>query len=329
MQYFISKSNFLRITRKYDIKIDELNNEIYNKPIYFLSQVERNNILSIKQFLINSDDKFVKFKGSGYIEDSYSYVHEISHHAKYHTDCNCKGLKAIYKDLEIPVEIKYKQGNGELDFTRIWEFRNWFKQPEITNLYHNNINRFIERLQLRFNLINPPKPIEIANSDVQKVSNYSEQEIEIRIDELIKKASGLYNKSEMYRDVLVKNNFSKKTYYVTSKKYKTENLYIPGKEYSNDEIRMVIAEFYNNIKKPIIDFLIDYWIIKLNPSLNFKENILEQLEFKACKICSANVIEPIIEVDIDDFDEIWERASETAKSQELHAVDSRIADLPF
>ncbi len=83
MQYFISKSNFLRITRKYDIKIDELNNEIYNKPIYFLSQVERNNILSIKQFLINSDDKFVKFKGSGYIEDSYSYVHEISHHAKY------------------------------------------------------------------------------------------------------------------------------------------------------------------------------------------------------------------------------------------------------
>jgi predicted nuclease of predicted toxin-antitoxin system len=40
----------------------------------------------------------------------------------------------------------------------------------------------------------------------------------------------------MHREILVKNNFSKRTYYVTSTKYKNVKLYIADKNYSDIEI---------------------------------------------------------------------------------------------
>jgi hypothetical protein len=329
MQYFISRSNFIRITSKYNIQIDDLNDVVYKKAIYFLSRVEINRILSIKQFLINSEDGMVKFTGSGFIEDTYNYIHEESHHAKYHKDCQCKGLRSIFKDLVIPVEIKYKEGSEELDYLRIQQFRNWFKQKEITDLYYSDVKRFIEKLQVKFQLVNPPKPVELGNSDIQKISNYSEEELEKKIDELICKASNFYNQSEMNREILVKNNFSKKTYYVTSKKYKDQNLSIEGKNYSNEEIRDVLTEFYRMIKKPIIDLLIDYWIIKLNPSLNFNENILEQLDFESCKLCSHSPNNQLHEIDILDFDEEWEMASHFDDRQQVVSIVSVTDDLPF
>jgi len=329
MQYFISKSNFIRITSKYNIQLDDLNDVVYKKAIYFLSKVEINRILSIKQFLINSEDGLVKFTGNGFIEDSYNYIHEESHHAKYHKDCQCKGLRSIFKDLEIPTEIKYIKGSEELDYVRIQQFRNWFKQKEITDLYYSDIKKFIERLQLKFQLVNPPKPVELGNSDIQKISNYSEAELEKKIDELIIKASNFYNQSEMNREILVKNNFSKKTYYVTSKKYKEEKLYIQGKNYSNEEIRNVLTEFYRMIKKPIIGFLIDYWIIKLNPTLNFNENILEQLDFESCKLCSHRLTNHMHEIDILDFDEEWEKASQFVDCRVIKNTETVIDDLPF
>jgi hypothetical protein len=329
MQYFISKSNFIRITSRYNIQIDLSNDVVYKKAIYFFSKVEINRILSIKQFLINSEDELIKFTGTGFIQDSYNYIHEESHHAKYHKDCQCKGLRSIYKDLEIPVEIKYKAGSEQLDYYRIQEFRTWFKQREITDLYYKDIKRFIERLQLKFKLVNPPKPVEIGNGDVQKISNYSEQELEKKIDELINKASIFYSQSEMNREILVKNNFSRRTYYLTSKKYRDEALCISGTSYSNEDIRNVLTEFYTKIKKPLIDLLIDYWIVKLNPNLNFNENILEQLDFVACKLCSHNRSVHLDDIDVLDIDESWEMASEYVNRRQVLKLEETMHDLPF
>ena len=315
MQYYISKSNFVRITTKYDIQVDTLNDAIYKRAIYFLSKVEINRILSIKQFLVNSKNELFKFTGNGFIQDSYNYIHEESHHAKYHKDCQCKGLKSIYKDLEIPVEIKYILGSEEIDYSRINEFRAWFKQKEISELYYRDQNKFIDKLQIKFQLSNPPRPVELGNGEIKRVANYSEQEIENKIDDLIKKASSFYNQSEQNRDILVRNNFSKKTYYITSSKYRKEELYIDGSMYTNEEIRKVIAQFYTKIKKPIIDYLIDYWIIKLNPTLNFNENILEQLQFESCKLCSHSKSGALNEVEICDLDNEWEIGSQYIENE--------------
>jgi hypothetical protein len=76
MQYFITKSNFMRITREFTIEFDQLNNPLYKKAISFFSDIEKNRILSVKQFLIHSKDELVKFSDSGYIPDSYNFIYE-------------------------------------------------------------------------------------------------------------------------------------------------------------------------------------------------------------------------------------------------------------
>jgi hypothetical protein len=157
--------------------------------------------------------------------------------------------------------------------------------------------------------------VELGNGEIKRVANYSEQEIENKIDDLIKNASSFYNQSEKYRDILVKHNFSKKTYFLTSSKYRKEKIFIDGTAYTNEEIRKIIAEFYSKIKKPIIDYLIDYWIIKLNPTLNFNENILEQLQFESCKLCSHSNSSALHEVEICDIDNEWEIASQYIENE--------------
>jgi hypothetical protein len=329
MQYFITKSNFMRITREFKVELENLNDAVYKNAIYFFSDIERNRILSVKQFLIHSKDELVIFSGSGYIPDTYNYVYEQSRHAKYHKNSECEKLNSSYNDIEIPVEIKYRAGEGGLDIERIEMFRAWFKQPEISNLYLTDQKIFIERLQVKFQLVNPPKPVEIGNGGIKRVSNFSEQELENKIDELIRSASTFYSKSDINREILVKNNFSKRTYYVTSKKYKDVNLYITGKNYSNEEIRLVLTEFYNKIKKPIIDLLIDYWILKLNPNLDFNQNILEQMDFEPCKVCGHSRCNYIPELDILDKDDEWELASKYSYSQQKMANEIITDNLPF
>lgn len=329
MQYYITKSNFMRITREFKVELKNTNEVVYKNMISFFSDFERNRILSVKQFLIHAKDELIQFQGSGFIPDSYNYVFEKARHAKYHKNIECTYLNSGYNDIEIPVEIKYKAGTGELDIERIEQFRTWFKQPEISNLYHTNQKRFIEKLQIKFQLVNPPKPIEIDNGGIKKVSNFSENELENKIDALIELAKSLYAKSDMHKEILVKNNFSKRTYYVTSKKYKDVNLYIYGKSYSNDDIRSVLTEFYTKIKKPIIDLLIDYWIIKLNPDLDFNQNILDQMEFEPCKLCGHSRSNYIPELDILDIYDEWEVASKYSYSQQKLANEIITDNLPF
>jgi len=319
----------MRITREFKFELENLNDTVYKTAVYFFSDIEKNNILSVKQFLIHSKDELIQFQGSGFIPDRYNYVYEKARHAKYHKNIACTSLNSSYNDIEIPVEIKYKVGTGDLDIDRIEQFRAWFKQPEIANLYHSNQKQFIEKLQIKFQLVNPPKPIEIENGGIKKVSNFTEKELENKIDELIKLVGSLYAQSDMHSEILVKNNFSKRTYYVTSKKYKDVNLYINGKNYSNEEIRAVLTEFYTKIKKPIIDLLIDYWIIKLNPNLDFNQNILEQMEFEPCKLCGHSRCNYIPQLDILDNDDEWELASEYSNSQQKIVNDITNDDLPF
>jgi hypothetical protein len=251
--------------------------------------------------LVNAENGFFEFVENGFLPDTYTFVNEEARFAKYHNDKNCEGLLSSFKDFEIPVEIKYKAGKSEIDTKRVEEFRKWFKQQDIQDLFTNDQQKFIDKLQIKFNLQNPPKPIELGGNGVQGVSNLSEAEIEKQIDGYINQASEYYNSSAKIRKILVEHGFSKKTYLVTSKKYRSEPIDTNKTGFSDTEVREVLLEFYNKIKKPIIDLLIDYWIIKLNPRLDFDENILDQLDFKPCSLCNnKNVLEPYSELDIDD-----------------------------
>ena len=305
MNYFITKANFIRMSSTYKIEEKSENLPIYRRQIKFFSKIEENQIMSVKQFLIHCKDDLVTFTRSGFIKDTYSFVKEQAHHAKYHVDENCSCLSSVYRDLEIPVEIKYKNGSDQLDIEAIENFRAWFKSGDIEELYYNNQIQFIYKMQLKFNLTNPPKPVELNGSGIQRISNFSEKDLEEKIDDLIRKASEFYNKSQKNRDILVNANFSKMTYYVTSKKYYNIKIDRNNTIYSDSEIRELLVEFYQNIKKPLINYLVDYWILKLNPKLDFNENILDQLDFEPCKKCSGVAAQYIYTEDVDDCEPIF------------------------
>jgi hypothetical protein len=303
MQHFITKSNFIRIAKKYSPVLDNNNNNVYTINIPFLSEVERKGILTIKQFLINSKDNLIEFTANGHIKDTYSFVNEEARYAKYHSSSNCKGLHSIYRDVEIPVEIKFKNGSKEIDKESVESFRKWFKQEDITNLYNTNQNKFIEKLQLKFNLKNPPRPVEIGNGEFHEVTNMSLNEITIQIENILNGVDKFYNKSEEYKNVLVNHGFSTKTFLVTSKKYRDVPINNNFTGLSDMEVRIILTEFYNKVKKPILDLLTNYWILKLNSLLDFNKNLLEQLKFQPCKLCIHERPQYIEDVDICDEDE--------------------------
>ena len=301
MTNYITKSNFIRITSKVKLDEEDIKQAIYKKKIYFFNQIDEKKILSVKQFMVNAENGVYEFVEKGFLPDTFSFVNEEARYAKYHSDKNCEGILSSFKDFEIPVEIKYKAGESTIDIKRVEEFRKWFKQQDIQDLFTNDQKKFIDKLQIKFNLQNPPKPVERGGKGVQGLSSLSESELETKIEGYINQASQHYNSSAKIRKILVEHGFSKKTYLVTSKRYRSEPIETNKTGFSDEEVREVLLEFYIKIKKPIIDLLIDYWIIKLNPGLDFDKNILEQLDFKPCNLCiNKNSIEISNDLDIDD-----------------------------
>lgn len=300
MQYFITKSNFIRITSKVKLDEEDVKQAIYKKKIFFFNRIDEKKILSVKQFLINAENGVFEFVKKGFLPDTFSFVNEESRYAKYHLKNDCEGLLSVYKDFEIPIEIKFKVGESNIDIERVNQFRNWFKQEDIQLLFTIDPKRFIDRLQIKFNLQNPPKPVEFGGQGIQGISNLSSSELEAEIDKLISQASAHYASSAKIKKILVEHGFSRNTYWATSKSYRAEKIKDNKTGYSDEAVREVLLEFYNKIKKPIIGFLIDYWIIKLNPGLDFDQNILDQLDFRPCNRCTSQNVTDNLDIDIDD-----------------------------
>jgi hypothetical protein len=128
-------------------------------------------------------------------------------------------------------------------------------------------------------------------------------EITLEIENILNGVDDFYNKSENHKHVLVNHGFSTKTFLVTSKKYRDVSISNNFTELSDNEVRVILTDFYNKIKKPILDLLTNYWILKLNSCLDFNKSLLEQLKFNPCKLCIHDKPQYIEDVDICDEDE--------------------------
>lgn len=176
---FLTKSNSLKIIARIDFqKIGNLEGEIYIKPIYFFSNYEKNNLLGLKELLINPE-KFIK---EYYVPikntDNFKYVFEGGYPA-YHAKSECERLNSNYKNFEIPEQVREK-GKEE-----VIKFRAWFKEnqqllekPEV----------FAARLQMAFGASINPKSVDYENSGVEEKENLNLEELEIRINKIISNA---------------------------------------------------------------------------------------------------------------------------------------------
>jgi hypothetical protein len=69
-------------------------------------------------------------------------------------------------------------------------------------------------------------------------------------------------------------------------------------------VRIVLTDFYKKVKRPLINHLTNYWILKLNSVLEFNKTLLDKLEFEPCKLCVGKKTQYVEDVDIYDADDL-------------------------
>ena len=285
MSYFITRSNFIRITKQIELTPEQLLRPIYKSQIHFLNKLEIKLILSVKQVLDDLEKAIIILNKSGELVDTFTYLNEYTHYPKYHSDKNCTALNSSFKDIEIPVEIKYKAGQSEIDYERVNEFRDWMKQSEIYELYYKDSKKFYDKMEIKFRLSNPLRNEEIIGKAPEKIITLSIQELENKIDHIISTSMDYCQANIDRAKVLIGENLRLHTYWATSEKYRQKEISPNNTGLSDSVVRKILLEYHNEIKAPLIRSLIDYYIVSLNEGLYFTKNIMEQLEFQPCSKC--------------------------------------------
>lgn len=183
----------------------------------------------------------------------------------FHIDRSCENLRADYRNFYIPAEI---QGRGDIEIAK---FRVWFAENE--DLLNSNAERFLTRMELTFNLKNPPplKSIEALNSGAVTKNNIDLRTIEDEINKHIERGQKLRADKNKLKTI---SQFGNKSF----------------KKTNNPEIDEVINEWHA-LKGELKTSLLQYFMVKFNPALNFEGNLLEKLGFRECLACKRQVMQ--------------------------------------
>jgi len=203
-------------------------------------------------------------------EDKKRYVYEGLQPA-YHSRTDCINLKSKYKNYEIPYEI-IERGNEE-----IAKFRKWFKENQ--KFLEQKPDLFVAKLQIAFSLDSVPIAVDHDNSGTTEIDNLNLNELEERIDKILRSAGNFY-KDNPDKQTIIKP-FQKYTFLA----YKTDPISSNDTELSDHELKSFLFEYDNKFKKPFKELLLQYFMVKHNPELQFDGLLLEQLGFKSCHAC--------------------------------------------
>ncbi|EKU87453.1 hypothetical protein [Bacteroides oleiciplenus] len=268
---FITVANSKRILSKIDLKKLNLAGKIYDSPIYFFNKREEQSLLAYKELLMNPE-RFVKeVYQKAEIRDSYMYVYE-GETPCYHKTKDCERLTAEFCNFLIPKEIK-ERGTGT-----VRRFRAWFKSNR--SLLEGKEEVFEMRVsaafgvRLRIEELAPRK-----NSGVIAMNNWSLEELESRISEMLKQARQYYYQSS--KNTAILKQYGKLAYLGNSPNQIINN----RTGYSDAEVKTFLRDYEEKFKQPIIAMLYDYYRMKFNPELALGVKLLEQLGFRACHSC--------------------------------------------
>lgn len=266
---YITRSNLERITRKTKTDI-VLEGKIHDRPIYFFSEFEIKNLLSLKIFINNPRYFIDNYYTTVKTEDSKKYVFEEGSPA-YHKRKDCERLNSNFRNFEIPLKIK-EQGEVKIN-----EFRKWFK--ENLDLLDDPVV-FVMRLRNKFDVNTNPKSVEYENRGISEFDNLNLYFIPAVIDKLVFKAADFYNSSTENEQNILKN-FSKRTYLAFSEKKIEDN----DTGLSDAELKTFLKDYDSTFKKPIRNLIIKKFIGEANEDLKFDSTLLDKLGFKPCKNC--------------------------------------------
>ena len=124
--------------------------------------------------------------------------------------------------------------------------------------------------------------VKVANSGVTKKENYVLEELETKIDVLIKEAGRYYYACDKNTTIL--RRFSKCTFLA----YRNSKIGKNDTGFSDIEVKSFLKDYDHRFKKPLKTLLHEYYRIKLNPDIQLEGSLLEQLNFKPCSHCNGS-----------------------------------------
>lgn len=274
---FITESNLNRIIVRCDLKNIEFNCPVYEKmDIYMFSPFERK-ILQAFQELLQDPDKYIKYYYHPIEKrmDTQKYIYEGGSTPSYHESRECESLRSSYTNYEIPEIIKEK-GVEEIN-----KFREWFKQNE--ELLNTKPDFFENRLFIRWGIRTNIKAINLINSGITEFQNYTIEELESEIDNIIRNSAKFYKSST--KNTIILRRYSKLTYLAYKEDFEPDS----DLGYEREEIIELLKEYHEQFKKPLKEKLIEYYRLRYNPNIEMQGNLLENLGFKPCFRCSSDI----------------------------------------
>jgi len=272
---YITISNSKKLIRKLDeIKLDGISESIYKWDIYFFSKRESANLKGIRELFRNPEKFLVEYYKPIEAKESFRYLSPETQPA-YHKDSSCERLKSNFRSIEVPLEIQNK-GKEE-----VLKFRGWYNSMTFDA---DNPKDYIYKLQLEFKYIGEinPKSIDYTNSGVEEKENYSLEEIENKIDTVLRDASNYFKSNPHLQNII--RRYQKWTFLA----YVYNDIYNNESELTSEELKAFLLDYDKNFKAPVKNLLIEYYRIKFNPNLTFDGNILIKLGFRPCESCLRN-----------------------------------------
>lgn len=255
---YITSYNTHKIVTRNNFKNVNLSGQVYRFKLYMFSKYEENCLLAIQELMKNPENYFKQIYDPMVVYDSKKYVFK-EHQPAYHIDEGCVKLHSDFTNFELPQAIIEK---GDLEIER---FRKWFLENQYL-LETPDI--FVMRLQSAFGVSYNPKAINYENSGFDELENYSVQELENKIDLLIKAAGRYYYANEKNTTIL--KDFGK----ISGCAFTDNPLYNNNTGYTDAEVKAFLKEYHRKYKLPIRKLLIEYYRIKFNPDLKFAENYM-------------------------------------------------------
>jgi hypothetical protein len=266
----ITLANTNKIIFNSDIKSLKLTGEIYKIPIYFFAKYEESALLAIQELLKDPEKYFTEIYAPYKAVDTYKLIYEGSS-PSFHKYACCPNLHSNYQNFKIPEQIT-TQGPEVVK-----EFRKWFETEK--HLIEDKPDVFTYRLQQRWRIITNPQAIKQSNSGSATVENLTIEELEGKIDSLLKQAAAFYFNDTKTNTIL--KRFSK----ATSLAYKSEPIENNDTGYTDEEVKELLKIYDERYKRPVKNYLLQYYRMKLNPDIKMKGEYLTNLGFKACGNC--------------------------------------------
>lgn len=299
MDVYITKSNAAKILRKIDLNKIQIEGDVYKHKIYMFSRYEEKALLAYKELMKNPEEFITEIYvkcNKEFEEDTFWWVYENKSTPAYHCSPSCERLLSGYKNYKVPVAIRYKgirdnenkeaikeqdlnEEEIEIVKSNVKTYRRWFNDYE-GYLKKGKEEEFLNHLNMTFQpepRIRDMKALELANSGIVRIENNTLEEVEDKIDSLIKEAGKYYYADK--KNTAILKQYSR----YTSIAYTNKHLMRNETGFDENVVKEFLKDYDKRFKFPLKYYLREYYRIKYNPELKMNQKVLEMIGFHQCR----------------------------------------------